>query len=224
MVLEMSNYDLDFIAGANSFTSNIFYRDLVTSTNDVAKEIAASEEATLGNFLVLANAQTRGRGKNQVRYFSPPDVGIYMSAVIMRPAFELQFLSMATGLAISHAIKNVAAVESKLKWPNDVLIDGKKVCGILIESAARVSGAGLAHVVIGAGVNVNNTAFEPPIENIATSLRMASGQAINLSALVVEILNSLQNLLESDPEAALDAYLRSLDEKSREAFSIKRFR
>ena len=218
MVLEMSNYDLDFIAGANAFTSDIFYRDVVTSTNDVAKEIAASEESPCGNFLVLANTQTRGRGKNWVRYFSPPDVGIYMSAVIMRPAIELQFLSMAAGLAISRAIKNVAAFESKLKWPNDVLIDGKKVCGILIESAARVSGAGLAHVVIGAGVNVNNTAFEPPIENIATSLRMASGQAINLSALVVEILNSLQNLLESDPEAALDAYLRSLDEKSREVF------
>lgn len=220
----MSSYDLDFIAGANSFTSNIFYREVVTSTNDVAKEIAASEEATLGNFLVLANAQTRGRGKNWVRYFSPPDVGIYMSAVIMRPAIELQFLSMAAGLAISRAIKNVAALESKLKWPNDVLIGGKKVCGILIESTAQTSGAGLAYVIIGAGVNVNNTSFEPPIENIATSLRLASGQAINRNALVVEVLNALKSLLESDPEAVLDAYLRSLDEKSREAFSIKRFR
>lgn len=220
----MSSYDLDFIAGANAFTSNIFYRDVVTSTNDVAKEIAASEESPCGNFLVLANTQTRGRGKNWVRYFSPPDVGVYMSAVIMRPAFELQFLSMATGLAISHAIKNVAAIESKLKWPNDVLIDGKKVCGTLIESAACANRAGLAHVVIGAGVNVNNTAFEPPIENIATSIRLASGQAVNRSVLVVEILNALQSLLESDAEAVLDAYLRSLDEKSREAFSIERFR
>lgn len=217
----MSSYDLDFIAGANSLTSNIFYRDLVTSTNDVAMEIAASEEATLGNFLVLANAQTRGRGKNWVRYFSPPDVGIYMSAVIMRPAFELQFLSMSAGLAISRAIKNVAALESTLKWPNDILIDGKKVCGILIESAAHANGAGLAHVVIGAGVNVNNTAFEPPIENLATSIRLASGQAVNRSVLVVEILNALQSLLESDPEAVHDAYLRSLDEKNREVFSTK---
>ena len=217
-MLEMSNYDLDFIAGANSFTSNIFYRDLVTSTNDVAKEIAASEEATLGNFLVLVNAQTRGRGKNQVRYFSPPDVGIYMSAVLLRPAVELQFLSISAGLAISRAIKNVAAVESTLKWPNDILIDGQKVCGILIESTARANEKGLAHVVIGAGVNVNNTAFEPPIENTATSIRLASGQAVNRSALVVEILNALPSFLESDPEAVLDAYLRSLDEKSREVF------
>ncbi len=220
----MSSYDLDFIAEANTFTREIFYRDVVPSTNDVAKELAASEEATFGNFLVLANAQTRGRGKNQVRYFSPPDVGVYMSAVLVRPHQDLQFVSMTTALAISWAIKNVAAVESKLKWPNDVLIDGKKVCGILIESAARANEKGLAYVVIGAGFNVNNTAFEPPIENIATSLRLASGQAINRSVLVVDILNSLQSLLESDPEAVLDADLRSLDERSREVFSRERFR
>ena len=220
----MSSYDLDFIAEANTFTSDIFYRDVVTSTNDVAKALAASEEGTLGNFFVLANAQTRGRGKNQVRYFSPPDVGLYMSAVLMRPAVELPFLSMAAGLAISRAIKTVAAVESSLKWPNDVLIGGKKVCGILIESTAQTSGVGFAYVIIGAGVNVNNTSFEPPIENIATSLRLASGQAINRNALVVEILNALKSLLESDPKAALDAYLRSLEEKSREMFSRERFR
>ena len=141
-----------------------------------------------------------------------------MSAVLLRPAVELQFLSISAGLAISRAIKNVAAVESTLKWPNDILIDGQKVCGILIESTARANEKGLAHVVIGAGVNVNNTAFEPPIENTATSIRLASGQAVNRSALVVEILNALPSFLESDPEAVLDAYLRSLDEKSREVF------
>ena len=220
----MSSYDLSFIAGANAFTREIFYRDVVTSTNDVAKDIAVSEERSCGDFLVLANAQTRGRGKNQVRYFSPPDVGLYMSAVLMRPAVELPFLSMAAGLAISRAIKTVAAVESSLKWPNDVLIGGKKVCGILIESTAQTSGAGLAYVIIGAGVNVNNTSFEPPIENIATSLRLASGQAINRNALVVEILNVLKSLLESDPKAVLDAYLRSLEEKSREVFSRESLR
>jgi len=163
-----------------------FYK--IGSTNTAAMT-AAAEGAEEGS-VFLAEEQTAGRGRGSNAWQSPRSSGIYCS-VILRPKLppsEALILSLAAGLAVRAAIEQVdARVQPDLKWPNDLLIDGQKVCGILTEMNAEVTQ--VRHVVVGMGINVNQASF--PAELNATSLRLVTGSEWSRVELVGALLKSL---------------------------------
>lgn len=215
----MSDYNLACIVNSNNFLKNIIYYEEITSTNSVAKKILNKTNLHINNFLVLADYQTNGRGKGDAYYFSPAKVGIYMSVVLIKPSYDLKLLSMATSLAIAKSLCTFIDANIKIKWPNDILINNKKVCGILIESATQAKSATVDYTIIGVGININNKNFDSEIESIATSLSKECGKTIDRNMIIVKILNLLENLLSKTPQELFDEYLLNLDEKSLDRIS-----
>lgn len=210
----MSNYDLAYIANSNNFIKNIIYYEKITSTNNAAKELLNNVDTSTSSFLILSDCQTKGRGKGNSRFFSPAGVGIYMSVVLIKPQYDLKLISIATSLAILKSIKHFVDADIKIKWPNDILVNGKKACGILIEASAQPKDINVDYVIIGIGLNVNNDGFDSMIESIATSLKMESSYTIDRNKLIVKILAFLEHLLSKDLKDLFKEYLINLEEKS----------
>jgi BirA family biotin operon repressor/biotin-[acetyl-CoA-carboxylase] ligase len=163
-----------------------FYK--IGSTNTAA--MAAAAEGAPEGSVFLAEEQTAGRGRGVNSWQSPRSTGIYCS-VILRPTLppsDILALSLAAGLAVRTAIHDVdSRVEVDLKWPNDVLLNGKKICGILAEMNAEATRA--RYIVVGIGINVNQASF--PKDLPATSLRLATGSEWSRVELTGALLKSL---------------------------------
>ncbi len=143
----------------------------VKSTNDIAAQLAQTN-ATEGA-IVTAEMQTRGRGRLGRQWFSPSRAGIYVS-IILKPKFRPEAapgLAVMTALALADAINKHTPGEVKIKWPNDIHVNGRKVAGILTELSADRNK--VDYVVVGVGINVNHKPedFPPELKPIATSLR-----------------------------------------------------
>ncbi len=176
-----------------------FYK--IGSTNTAA--MAAAAEGAPEGSVFLAEEQTAGRGRGANSWQSPRSTGIYCSAVVRPklPPSEVLILSLAAGLAVRAAIQQVdSRVSADLKWPNDILIGGKKTCGILTEMNAEATR--VRYIVVGIGINVNQSSF--PKELQANSLRLVTGSEWSRVELVAALLKSLdreyRQLLE-DPSA-----------------------
>ena len=165
-----------------------FYK--IGSTNSAA--MAAAAEGAPEGTVFLAEEQTAGRGRGAHSWDSARSAGIYCS-VVLRPALppaDVLVMSLAAGLAVRSAIEQVnSSVAADLKWPNDVLIYGKKVCGILTEMNAEVTR--VRHVVVGIGINVNQSTFPKELEDQATSLRLVTGSEWSRVELAAALLKSL---------------------------------
>ena len=165
-----------------------FYK--IGSTNTAA--MAAAAEGAPEGSVFLAEEQTEGRGRGANSWQSPRSTGIYCS-VILRPSLppsDVLVLSLAAGLAVRAAIQHVdSRVGADLKWPNDVLIDGKKVCGILTEMNAEATR--VRYIVVGIGINVTQVAFPKDLAEHATSLRLATGSEWSRAELAGALLKSL---------------------------------
>jgi BirA family transcriptional regulator, biotin operon repressor / biotin---[acetyl-CoA-carboxylase] ligase len=163
-----------------------FYKIASTNTAAMAAASAGAPEGTV----FLSEQQTAGRGRGSNSWHSPRSSGIYCS-VILRPALppaDAVLLSLAAGLAVQAAIRQVdSQLTPDLKWPNDVLIDGKKLCGILTEMNAEVTR--VRFIVVGIGMNVNQANFPEGLE--AISLRQATGRQWSRVELVASLLKSL---------------------------------
>lgn len=165
-----------------------FYK--IGSTNTAA--MAAAAEGAIEGSVFLAEEQTAGRGRGANSWESERSAGIYCS-VVLRPALppsEVLVLALAAGLAVRAAIAEIdASVAVDLKWPNDVLIGGKKVCGILTEMNAEATR--VRYIVVGIGINVNQPRFPKELEDEAISLRMATGREWSRVDLTAGLLKSL---------------------------------
>ncbi|MCU1302517.1 MAG: Biotin--acetyl-CoA-carboxylase ligase [Candidatus Sulfotelmatobacter sp.] len=165
-----------------------FYK--IGSTNTAAMA-AAADGAPQGS-VFLAEEQTAGRGRGAHSWHSARSTGIYCS-VVLRPSLppsDVLVLSLAAGLAVCAAIEQIdARVKLDLKWPNDVLIAGKKVCGILAEMNAEVTR--VRYVVVGIGMNVNQPNFPKELDASATSLCLATGNEWSRVELTAALLKSL---------------------------------
>jgi BirA family biotin operon repressor/biotin-[acetyl-CoA-carboxylase] ligase len=164
----------------------------VKSTNDVAAQLAASgaPEGTI----VTAEIQTKGRGRLSRNWHSPPGCGIYVS-IILRPSFpadQAPGLSIMTALALADTIEPYCPDRTRMKWPNDVLVSGRKVAGILTELTAERRR--IEYVVLGVGINVNHRAkdFPPGLKSVATSLRRATRRKHSRVELLKEFLVRLE--------------------------------
>ena len=162
----------------------------IGSTNVQAMESAAAGAAEGSVF--VAEEQTAGRGRGAHQWESAPSAGIYCS-VVLRPALppaEALVLSLAAGLAVHSAVQQIdPGISPDLKWPNDLMIGGKKFCGILTEMNAEATR--VRHIVVGIGINVNQTKLPAELQPIATSLRLVSGTEWSRVEVCAALLKSL---------------------------------
>ena len=161
------------------------------STNDVVEKLA--RDGVKEGVVVFAESQTKGRGRLGRKWISPGRKGLWFS-VLLRPELrpqEATQLTVASATALRRAIQSATRLQPEIKWPNDILIGGKKVAGILTELSAEVDR--VKHIILGIGVDVNLDAGELPVElrKTATSLKIESGGMISRAELAVEILREL---------------------------------
>ncbi len=162
-----------------------------TSTNDVISLLARDGMAE--GMVVFAESQSEGRGRLGRKWISPPRKGLWFS-VLLRPDIAPQSamqLNIAAATALARAITLQTGILPEIKWPNDILIRGKKVVGILTELSAELDQ--VKEVILGIGVDVNLEAneFPPELRKLATSLRIETGRAIDRPALAVTVLREL---------------------------------
>ena len=183
----------------------IVYLPSVDSTNRRARQLAA-EGAPHGT-LVIADEQTAGRGRRGRGWISPAGEGVFMS-LILRPQShpsEVARLSMQTALAVALSIAQTTGLDARIKWPNDIVCGGRKVCGMLLEMNADEQA--VHDVVAGIGINVHQTQFAPEIAQTASSLDLLSGQRVCRAALVRAFLEAFERTEALAAQGALmDAY------------------
>lgn len=172
----------------------ICYLDEVDSTNTQAKRIAEETGSEGHGTVVVAGKQTSGRGRRGRNWSSPHGTGIFFT-ILLKPDIEISnapMLTLVKALATASAIRELTGLEAKIKWPNDIVVNGKKVVGILTELSAQIDYVN--HIVIGTGINVHQAEFPEEIAKTATSLdlelqregRQAGIQRARLLAMVLE--------------------------------------
>ena len=181
----------------------------VGSTNDLVAARAARGEAE--GFVLVAAAQTAGRGRHGRAWHSPPGAGLYVSVLLKPPADAARLLSLAAGVALCEAVRESTALPVEIKWPNDLLAPGgkRKLAGILVEGSA--SGARLEYAVLGFGINVRPSAYPAEIRDRATSLEEELGRPVDPSSLLSFALAAIDrrydDLLEGRAAALLARWL-----------------
>ena len=151
----------------------ILYFDSIDSTNTKAQELA--EKGYPSGTLVVADKQIAGKGRRGRNWESPSGCGIFMT-LMLKPDINpnnASMLTLVSALAVAKALADITGKDAKIKWPNDIVIDGRKVCGILTEMSAQFDY--INNIVIGIGINVNNRSFPEEISATASSLRLLSG-------------------------------------------------
>ncbi len=197
------------------FANRIHHYFRIGSTNVAAMQAAAADEPEGAVF--LGEQQTAGRGRGGHSWESEQSVGIYCS-VVLRPAIspvDALLLSLMTGIAVAEAVQKTTGLHPDLRWPNDVMLDGRKFCGILTEMNAEPTR--VRYVVIGIGINVNQPSFSGDLESIATSLRMESGREwsrVELAAALLKSLDSEYRKLMDNGPAGRAAILHDFEERS----------
>ncbi len=176
----------------------VIYFSTLSSTNDVARELALQGEAE--GTVIVADEQTKGRGTKGRSWFSAASLGLYASIILRPKRAELSLLPLAMGLACREALEKTYALKVALKWPNDLIINNKKVGGLLLESS--FSGTRPIYAIFGLGLNLNHEAndFPEELRDGAISLRQACGRKINRE----EILDQLWPKINFWYQAFLD--------------------
>ena len=183
---------------------SIRWYDEVSSTNDVAREWAKS--VLHERLVVVADNQTNGRGRRGASWVTPAGEALAFS-LVLRPTMVRSLwprLALVSGLAVAKVLES-RGLYAEVKWPNDVHIDGKKICGILLESIDNF-------VVIGVGVNINVSSFPAELENIATSMKCETGFDYNREELLENFISSIM-LHAQMVEHQFDLLLDSIRER-----------
>jgi BirA family biotin operon repressor/biotin-[acetyl-CoA-carboxylase] ligase len=173
---------------------NFIYSEEVVSTNTLLLD------RSIGNFhgtTLLAEKQSKGRGRKERVWYSVKGMNLTYSILLTDKKYfnkNLNLINFAAGLTTAIAIENLFQLKTELKWPNDVLIHGKKVSGILIESSTQ--GNKIERVVIGTGLNVNQTSFQGNFNLPPTSLKIETGQNIEREMMMAELLNVFEETIE----------------------------
>jgi BirA family biotin operon repressor/biotin-[acetyl-CoA-carboxylase] ligase len=192
--------------------SEIVRLEEVASTNTLALQEPAYLERH--GLVLLARHQTGGRGRMGRQWVSVPGRQLQFS-VVLHPAFpaaDFPLVALVSGLAVAQAIGAVTGLRPRLKWPNDVLLDGRKVCGILVEGTSGAGGK--PRLVVGIGLNVNGGAadFPPELHGLLTTVAEQAGTPVEPEALLRALLERLQALWErlsrGDKPALLDDWRR----------------
>jgi BirA family biotin operon repressor/biotin-[acetyl-CoA-carboxylase] ligase len=172
----------------------IIYRTEVSSTQDIAGKYAIdkAEEGTA----VIAESQTLGKGRKGRSWLSPGDGGIYVSVILrpnIRPVNAVQ-IPLVVGVALVKAVRKITSLDARIKWPNDIYINNKKVCGILAEISCEVDR--INHIIVGIGINANTRidTFPPDIQKTATSIAAEYGKEISRADLLRVFFTELEDI------------------------------
>lgn len=174
--------------------ADTMYYETIDSTNTQAKRLA--EEGYGNGTLLVANAQTAGRGRRGRSWEASGDAAIYMS-LLLKPKLapgNAPMITLVAALAVSKAITKLTGRAAGIKWPNDIVMNGKKVCGILTEMSMK-SGC-VDFIVVGIGINVNTEQFPEELQNIATSLQLETGNFMNRAELIEQVWEYFEELYE----------------------------
>ena len=172
----------------------VSYHESVDTTMRLAAEQASAGAAE--GTVVIAEEQTAGRGRMRRSWVSPPGVNLYFTIVLRPTLDQLRYLAVIAPLAVSLAIEETTGLFPRIKWPNDVLIDGKKVAGILLES--EITDGNVEYALVGPGINVNlDASAHEELRDIATSLRSELGRDVSREGVLAATLNHLESLYQA---------------------------
>ena len=178
---------------------NFIYSEEVDSTNSVL--INKANKFNTDGTVILAEKQSKGRGRKERVWYSAKEQNLTFSILLTSKKLlskNLNLLNFAASLSVALSIEKLYQLKSELKWPNDVLINGKKICGILLESTSQ--GTKIDRLVIGIGLNVNQTLFQGNFNAEPTSIKLETdGININREILLAELLNTFEEVIEKIP-------------------------
>lgn len=185
-------------------------RQTVTSTNTVLKEIALNGGKQ--GYVLIAQEQTAGKGRLGRSFYSPNNTGIYMS-ILLRPKITVEdslLITTSAAVAVSRAVEKLCSKEAKIKWVNDVFVDGRKICGILTESSLDFESGRLEYAVVGIGVNISKPENDFPDDIKNTAGGFLDNVKGNVRCkLIAEIINEFANQMENlSSRYYLDEYKR----------------
>lgn len=166
------------------FGRRVVWYAQVPSTNDLAASMA--ERGDPEGCVVIAHAQSAGRGRQGRTWVSPPGAGLYVSIVLRPLAHAVPLVTIAAGVAVAEGIQNATGLTPGVKWPNDVYLGERKVAGVLAEA-----GSGLEWVILGIGINVLPAAYPPDVAERATSIEHELGREVDRGLLLAECLAAL---------------------------------
>ncbi len=191
----------------------LHFKELDSTMNKAAVE---AERGTPDGTVVLCDRQTSGRGRFNRVWVSP--AGNLILSVVLRPTLDtLPFVSILAALAVARTIESETSLDPVIKWPNDVLVRGRKICGLLVENSLQ--GREVRHSIVGIGLNVElDPTDNPEISSIATSLRLETGHDFDMSALLLRLLHELDTLYVAlnngqSPVPAWRRYLHTLGKR-----------
>lgn len=186
----MDTVELESIRATDWAGCEIYYFDSVDSTNTKAKELA--EEGHPAGTLVVADQQVAGKGRRGRVWESPHGTGIFLT-LLLKPDINpnnASMLTLVSAMATAGAIRRVTGENAQIKWPNDIVIDGKKICGILTEMSAQFDY--INYIVTGIGFNVHNESFPEEISKTAGSLYLACGKRFHRADLIEAFLEEFE--------------------------------
>jgi BirA family biotin operon repressor/biotin-[acetyl-CoA-carboxylase] ligase len=168
---------------------SFYFFEEMPSTNSFAKKVR--EDSPLHGSVVLTDHQTGGRGQHERKWMTEKGQNLTFSLIFEpKKAERFTLLTLTCALAVRDVINELSGLETLLKWPNDILNDGKKLCGILTET--QFSGNSLERIVVGIGLNVNQQKFPGELADIATSISKESSRKISREKLLAEILQNIE--------------------------------
>ena len=191
----MTKEELDSLMDTRWAGKNIVYYDATDSTNLRIKQLG--DEGAPHGTLAVADRQTAGRGRRGRAWESPAGGSIYMS-LLLRPKFRPDKASMLTLVAacsVAEGIKDCEDVNVQITWPNDIIIEGRKLVGILTELSTQIDY--INHVTVGIGINVNIQEFPDEIRNTATSLRIECGHTVRRAPIIAAVMKHMEKNYET---------------------------
>lgn len=208
----MTEAEIKSLMHTDWVAKKVLYFDTIDSTNTKAQELA--EKGYPSGTLVVADKQESGKGRRGRSWVSPSGTGIFMTLMI-KPDINPNNASMLTlvaALAVAKAITSVTGEEALIKWPNDIVVNGKKVCGILTEMNAQFDY--INHIVVGIGINVHNESFPEEISQMASSLMIeAGGKRFHRAQIIAETMSYFEQYYDTFLKTQdLSALVREYDE------------
>lgn len=191
----LSENELSSIRKTKWAGKKIYYFDVIDSTNVKANHLA--EEGAGHGTLVVADRQEAGRGRRGRSWDSPPNTGIFMTLLLKPEEIapnNASMLTLVAALAVARAVKRISGLDAGIKWPNDIVVNGKKICGILTEMSAQIDYVN--HIIIGIGINVHNEEFPDELKERATSIYLESGKRVHRAELIEAVWEEFEDCYE----------------------------
>lgn len=190
----------------------IIYSESMTSTNIVLKQ--AAESGAVHGTVALCEEQTAGRGRRGRNWVSPKGQGLWVS-LLLRPMLlpgRAQLITFAAAIAMAEAVEKETGLDILIKWPNDLVLQGKKVCGILLELSGDVET--IAYVVVGTGLNVGEKAYPPELSASAVSLQEVLGRKVERAPVLRSYLAAMEKHMDILSREGLPGILQAYERKS----------